>query len=635
LDVTRWQLDTLRVTGLTKLRWIAANEKTIVSCPAPGIRRKVCVNVYRDGKLLGHTAAGSRRYIKAPAQRTRNINDVYRMRNGERAVCRHIAAWWLGARAARRADKESGSIDATRDIYSVLGKPDSFKNAVTEETQDKWADALYFATRNIMVGNDRFGEVVEREFREMRRGGIPAMRQFYVKSSRHAMGLELTVKHGRNGKPEYSLVFYDPNMSATHVRIKYHQLREARTVALTDLFTRPGRTAAYFGEHAPVVTLTDADSIQAGTKRTLKMRLSEREKRSAMALQIAIHARFDGEASALIDELRAMPADTVDWKAFFLPKQDQLYFPPIVMAVEDNLLHLAGKLINLAIALFNEGALEAASVLELLHQEFPDVIGNPRWTALSIACETGSFEFIETLTDILCRPDADGLANAAEYDDLLGNGGAGSPSPYATALQEKQSGAAIVMIDSMLQLTAAKRITPERCVRLAACHDSYGVPAIQNAFAEGDGKLVQSIMHRLTSIASAAFSVRQLRAMLAAAHTDGTPALRATYHAGQVEFLATYGKLVLSAVSRERIRPADAIALLLASRPNETPCQALQAIAPRGQMLRRLDELLHDVRVAHCLPDDLSEALDALVSEDPVESLSSGFDTDSESSSLA
>jgi len=188
------------------------------------------------------------------------------------------------------------------------------------------------------------------------------------------------------------------------------------------------------------------------------------------------------------------------------------------------------------------------------------------------------------------------------------------------------------MIDSMLQLTAAKRITPDRCVRLAACHDRHGVPAIQKAFEEVDAKLIHAIMHRLTSIGTAIFSSQQLRAMLAATHTDGTPALRATYRAGRAELLATYGKLVLSAVSRERIKPADAIALLLASRPDETPCEALQAIAPRGEMLRTLDDLLHDVRLARWLPADLSEALDALHTEDSVDPLSENFDTNSKSS---
>lgn len=619
IDVTRWDLDTLTVTGRTELRWIAANEDTRVSCPAPGIRRKVCVNVYRDGKLLGHTAAGSRRYIKVLDGRALSINGVYTMRNGERAVCRHIAAWWLGARATRREDKRSGTFDAANNIYAPLGNRDSFLNAVTEDTVGKWTDALYSATRNIMVGNDRFGEVVEREFRQMRKGDIPATRQFYVKSARHAMALELGVKHGLNGKPEYSIVFYDPNVSKTHVRILCHQAREARAFGLTDLLPEPEMSALYFGEHAPVVTLFDVDSIQAGKKRSVRTMLSEREKRSPMALHVAIGARFEGEALALIDELRAMPADAVDWSAFLLPKADEVYYPPVVMAIDEDLSHLAGKVINLAITLRNEGVVKPTFVLDLLHQEYSET--GPAYTALQVACARNDSEFIQILTDALLRPEADGLASAAEYEDLLGNGGPSLPSPYALALQDGQHGAAIAMIDSVLQLTAAKRITPDQCVRLAACHDSHGVPAIQKAFEEGNAQLVHSIMHRLISIGTANFSSPQLRAMLAATYADGTPALRATYGTGHAELLSTYGKLVLFAVSRERIKPADAIALLLASRPDETPCEALQAIAPQGEMLRTLDDLLHEVRLARWLPADLSEALDALNTEDSADPL--------------
>lgn len=624
IDVTRWDLDTLTVTGPTALRWIDANEGTRVSCPAPGIRRKVCVNVYRDGELLGHSAAGSRRYIKVPDRREINRNGLYRMRRGQLALCQSITAWWLGARAARHVAKRSGTLDAASDMYAPLQNRRSFRRAITTDLEAQYDQALMHATRNNMVGNDRFGEVIANEFRRMRRSGIPAKKLFQANSNTHAMGLELTLKNGRNGKPEYSLVFYDPNMTTTHVRSTFHRTQDASELTFTGLFVDKKGIAKYFGAHVPVVTLVDLDSVRPRGKRSLGMMLTDREKSSALTLNLAIRDGFDVGVKALIGELRANRETEIDWKAILLSRSDLKEIPLFMLAMEAGRPRLAGALAELAIGLITEGALEKGALFEMLQQKV--VEDDVQYVALGLACDTDNREFIGRLIDALVKPEADGLATCAEYETLLTNGGANVPSPYARAIHCGHIGAALSMVEGMLRLTDANRITRDQFVRLLACRDNDGVPALEKAFEEGNAELVLALMQPLISPATETFSVRQLLAMLSVARSDGTPALRATYGAGQAELLAAYGKLILSAVARERIRPLDAIVLLTATKRGETPCEALLAMMPRGDMLRTLDHLLHDVRVARWLPNDLSEALDALYTEDP-------SDPDSDSSS--
>jgi hypothetical protein len=632
IDVTPWDLDTLTITGRAELRWVAANDSTRVSCSAPGIRRKVCVNVYRDGKLLGHTAAGSQRYIKVPARRNANMNGALPMLDGRIAFCQSITAWWLGARAERHAGKRSGATNPASDMYCVLKNSRSFRRAVTGDMEKQYDEALVHATRNIMVGNDRFGEVIETEFRRMRRGGIPAQKLFQVNSIEHAMGLELKVKNGRNGKPEYSLVFYDPNVSITHVRIKYHQAREARGLTLTGLFANKNDLPTYFEDQTPVVTLVDLDSVQPGAKRSLAMMLSDREKRSALTLNLVMRDGYDFAAEQLIGDLRSMKEEPVDWEAILLSSSSTRKLPLFIVAKEAGRPRLAAMLADAVISLIAEGGFERTVLFELLQQEaLSDGAG---FTALGLACEGDDAVFINALIDVLIRPNADGLASPEEYENLLQNGGAGTPSPYACAIRCDHVGATRSMVLAMLSLTNVNRITRDQVVQLLACRNEEGVPAIEKAFAAGNVMLMRAIIEPLISAATADFSARQLCAMLSSARADGTPALRATYQAGHAKFLAAYGTLVLSAVSAERIRPLDAIVLLTATGRGETPREALIAIRPAGDILRTLDNLLHDVRVARWLPHDLSEALDALRTEASSDSLSSDFDTDSASSSL-
>jgi hypothetical protein len=632
IDVTRWDLDTLTIRGRNDLRWIAANEGTSVTCPAPGIRRKVCVNVYRDGKLVGLTGAGSQRYIKVPARRDDNSNGAFAMSNGQPAFCQTITAWWLGARTIRHAGKRSGAIKPASDMYNVLKNRQSFRRAVTPEMETAYDATASHAVRNIMVGNDNFGKVIEREFRQMRRGGVPARKPFQMNSIDHAMGLELQIKNGRNGKPEYSLVFFDPNVTTTHVRIKYRHSREARDMTLTSLIIHKDMLPAYFEDQAPVVTLVDLDSWQPVGKRSLATMLTEREKRSTLTLNLMIRDGFDVAAEELIGDLQTMPGEPVDWKAILLATTSVDKLPVFILALEAGRPRLAAMLADVAINLIAEGAFERTTLFELLQQE--GMVDGVGYTTLGAACDADDPNFVGQLIDVLVRPKADGLASPQEYESLLRNGGAGRPSPYAHAIQCGHIGAALSMVISMLRLSSANRITCAQVVWLVACRDGDGVPAIEKAFEQGDVELMLVVMKPLVSAATTAFSVRQLIALLTAARVDGTPALRAAYHAGRANILTAYGQLVLSAVSSERIRPLDAIVLLTAATHLETPREALLAMAPAKEMLRTLEVLLHDVRVARWLPDDLSEVLDALLADEPA-ATSSEFDTGSELSSGA
>jgi hypothetical protein len=632
IDVTAWDLDTLTITGRTKLRWIAANEATRVSCPAPGIRRKVCVNLYRDGKPIGHTAAGSRRYIKVPVRRPFNMNGKYLMREGEPAYCRHITQWWFGARASRRTEKQRGVPYTAIDMYHVLQSASLFREAIGHDDAilDFDAGAANWI-RNILVGDDKFGSVVEQEFRRLSRLGLPATRQFRVTSLTHAMGLELTAKEGASGLPDYCVVFYDPNVSATHLRVKYHRMREVRDLKLSELFPRPELISEYFEKQPPTVILTDLDSAKKNKRRSLRVMLSATEAQCHFALKLAIAHKFEATSIQMLKDLRAMPAGPVDWETLFDPRAAEA-FPLLYIAVANRLPRVVRSLLELSIKLSAEGVLDRGAVFQMLQQKDP--IGEPRITTLSLACESNDSECIAVVADVLVRPEADGLASPAEYEAFLRNGGPGQRSPFALALLQDDSSAAITMVESMVRLTVAGRISGAQFERLFTCLGSDGISAIEQDFAEGETQVVVALMNPVINAAKATFKPWETARILAAARADGTPALRETYRAGHAGFLAAYGALVLSAVTRDCIHPVNAIAILLAAMPGETQVEALRAIAPHGEMLNTLVDLLHDPIIVRRVSHDLSDGLDALVAEDSANAISSDIDTDSELSSL-
>ncbi|MDB5856102.1 MAG: secreted effector EspL [Herminiimonas sp.] len=632
LDLTPWDLDTLTVTGATKLRWISVNEGTIVSCPAPGIRRKVCVKLFRDGQPVGHTAAGSRRYIKMPARRQFNMNGRYPMPNGELAYCRHIGQWWFGAREIRRAGKRSGDTDPASDMYQVLQSATLFQDALrgNDAIQD-FKDVDATGTRNILVADDMFGKVVEQEFVRLCKSGLPATRQIRVLSVTHAMGLELGAKNGAHGKPEYSLVFYDPNVSATHTRERYQCMREVRMLRFSELFPRPDLICDYFGKQRPVVLLSVLDAKPSTKMRSLRVMLSAPERQCHFALDLAISHGFEPTSIQLLKELRATPSGAVDWKAFFDPVAAAT-FPRLYVAVAKGLPRIARNLLELAIRLSAEGLLEKSAVLGMLQQKHPD--GASPITTLSMACESNGAACIAALTDVLVGSEADGLASPSQYEAFLRDGSPDLPSPYAVALLQDECSAAVTMVESMLRLTAAGRITGAQFVRLIECRGRDGVTAIERDFAAGETQVVVALMHPLLGAAAASLKSWEIAQILVASRADGTPALRVTYRARHADFLAAYGALVLAAVALGRIHALDAIAILLASRPGDTQVGALQAIAPGGEMLRVLVDLLSDPRIARWVSDDLSDGLDALAAADFSDGIASDIDPDSESSSL-
>jgi hypothetical protein len=636
LDVTPWDLDTLTVSGKTTLRWIAANERTTVSCPAPGIRRKVCVNLYRDGKLIGHTAAGSRRYIKVPGRCPFNMNGQYLMRNGELAYCRHIAQWWVGARASRRIQKQSGPLDRASDMYSVVQSATAFRDAINDDHvihRADWAPAN--GSRNNLVGNDAFGTFVESEFRRLSGTGLPAARLFRVISITHAMGLELAIKYDAHRKPDYRVVFYDPNVSATHSRLKYHCIEDARGLKLSELFPRPELISGYFGNQSPVVIVVDADHgpTKEAKKRSLRVMLSRAEAPCHLALDLAVGHKFEATSIQLIQNLRAMPAGRVDWKTYFGPRTAE-DLPTLFVAVDNSLPHVVRSLLELSIELSAEGVLEKGAVFQMLQRHAAFEKSDSPVTPLSLACKSRNSRCIAVITDVLVGPQGDGLATPAEYEQFLRNGGPGQPSPFALALLQDEFDAALTMVESMLRLTVTGRITSAQFVRLFGCQDADGVSVIEPDFAAGETQIVVALMRPVINAAKATFKSWEMAEMLSAPRADGTPALRATYQGGHASFLAAYGALVLSSVARDNMHAVDAIAILLAGMPGETPVEALRAIAPHGEMLNVLVDLLHDPIVVRWVSGELLDGLDALLVNDPARTIFPDVDPDSESSSL-
>lgn len=157
----------------------------------------------------------------------------------EEIVCHHLAAHWL----MNRPLLENGKID-----YSVFLDRKKLKQAFNAGNAHQYAYYLHnHCIENHRVNHDDWGKFLMMQFGAMHSiNSDIAPKRMLIATINHAMACELKIKQGADGLPVYSMNFYDPNISGSHLRVRSQELTDFRFLSMAKLMNNPARMTSYF-----------------------------------------------------------------------------------------------------------------------------------------------------------------------------------------------------------------------------------------------------------------------------------------------------------------------------------------------------------------------------------------------------
>lgn len=156
----------------------------------------------------------------------------------QKIVCRHLATYWL----LHRPLLENGKID-----YASLSSKKSLKKAF--EGENEYAHEYYMGncTNSHLVRNDKWGNFLAMQFREMAHANHHAEpKRILICSDNHGMACELKIKEDVNGSPTYAVDFYDPNATASHRRVRTQDLEAIESLSMGKLINHRPTTNLYY-----------------------------------------------------------------------------------------------------------------------------------------------------------------------------------------------------------------------------------------------------------------------------------------------------------------------------------------------------------------------------------------------------
>ena len=222
----------------------------------------------------------SHRKLKAGRSKMPYLNGQVAFKNTrDKIVCRHLAVYWL----LHRPLLENGKID-----YASLGNKKNLQKAFEGENQNAFDYYTNNCTNSHLVENDKWGNFLATQFQEMQHmdGGAEPKRVL-VCSEKHVMACELTIKRSADGQPTYAVDFYDPNLVATHRRVRTKDLATVESLSMVRLINQKRLTNLYYKNQSRSIAFIISDStprpvpadtrFEAGSRMTTKVSIDAKE----------------------------------------------------------------------------------------------------------------------------------------------------------------------------------------------------------------------------------------------------------------------------------------------------------------------------------------------------------------------
>ncbi|MDB5798062.1 MAG: ShET2 enterotoxin, N-terminal region [Paucimonas sp.] len=195
--------------------------------------RKQCevIRTGLDGRAVRHEAHASSLYFKHPDRLDVCFNTLATWANGKEIVCRDLALFWLCLQ-----------FDGNTDLLYRISDLSQLASLVPEQIREEYK----------RLENSDGGEVVDganfcRFCADLLEGAKldAPMQGCLVLTPTHVMAMTWQACTGADGAPEFSLRFYEPNITLTHLHYKLSELqglREGSDTLVANLLDNSGRS---------------------------------------------------------------------------------------------------------------------------------------------------------------------------------------------------------------------------------------------------------------------------------------------------------------------------------------------------------------------------------------------------------
>ncbi len=194
----------------------------------------------------------SHRKLKAGRSKVLFLNGAVKFENTrQKILCRHLAVYWL----LHRPLLDNGKID-----YASLGSKKNLQKAFKSENQNAHEYYTNNCTNSHLVENDKWGNFLATQFREMQHvdGGAEPKR-ILICSDNHGMACELRIKKSADGQPTYAVDFYDPNLTASHRQVRTKDLAAVESLSMARLINDKRLTNFYYKNQSRSVAFIISD----------------------------------------------------------------------------------------------------------------------------------------------------------------------------------------------------------------------------------------------------------------------------------------------------------------------------------------------------------------------------------------
>jgi hypothetical protein len=465
-------------------------------------------------------------------------------------VCQDLATAWLAQRI-RNSNKSD---------YRIFKDSDAIADNISEDIEITYDRLIAQGVEPHLKRNSEFGQfavglsgdmqAIPREANEKERA-----LHMLVETVDHTMAAELKIKYADDGAPTYVLHVYDPNYTASDIRVAVTDLEDLKTLDFAAMLPDKDMVTHYYGDQpddrvsAFHIISPHALEDQSPGKSDTATSLASRP--DVLNPTVLFHLLKRGYVEdlqqiqpKLINHLNTLPAEE---QVAFLGHMTQQGEPAFFFALQNGEANTVAWFCDLVLAL----NLPDADKARLLGGACAD--GTP---ALCMALDKGRTESIEKFCNSILQstlPDSDKIKLVAALD------GDGDPGFFRT-MQRGHLEATAGFCNSALSL------------ELSELSDvAHEIQQRQGEGADKPGDPLTKLLNEMADLAEAT-GITDLgdlskAALLASRNSDGHPALLAALSKKHLEPASTFCQAVLQST----LPVALQVELLSAKEPNGMP----------------------------------------------------------------
>ena len=446
-----------------------------------------------------------------------NLNGSARI-GGKPVMCRHLATSYLKAAREGRTHTLLAAFSTRLGIEQQL----TAEGGVDAVNADFMARSyLAHDSAKHLVSADRLGEYLGAVADTLGAGALngSASTTVMLLTERHALAAKVSRKAG-GGPPRVTVSVYDPNLTATHVRMEAADSFGLAGLRLADIntalaLTQDGPTRLQLVAIAQGVAVPSPQRQFAGPLDThaLNMALSHGlvSTLNDVAQQLAARAPAEDKA-ALLARLAA---------------RDSRGQPALGVAMARNIPQAVLSYARVLASARESGALQHADVCTLIAGR--TARGE---TPLSGALLVGAPAAVQAYGEALCRA---GLTRA-ERAEVLRNAASAFASIHPAPAPSQRAA-----LSELGALTQALGLSAAAAARILACNDEVGTPLLHHLLAAGDAQAVNALGEVHAALGQAPDVVAEL---LLARDSLGVPGLHAVLGSGRADCIDAYAALL-------------------------------------------------------------------------------------------